>query len=1485
MAKKDDSKLVKNPELLENPENELTEKELNFKRTKEDLFIILAKKFQEFYKTSKMNFSSAQEAFYEFLKREWSDEKTKVIEELEWQLWRSITFSDIKDFYLKSSYTIEWELNKKIFKDFKRKNAVKSVIKRFETKINKKIENAGIWDSAIILKVNFSQFLSKDIETDEQIDEIYEKVRQEYLEKLQKIKNASKNNRIDNELKNKYSKLLEELKNTKITNEEVIEQLEQDGILSYKEVNFLKDSKEVSDLTDQQMAEVYNIFSTLFNSSIVNVLDDFMEIERKVRLSMERFQNMWKVWDVIAKKIEQIGITNTDVENIYKNKLEWKLTDSQLKELEICEEKKTDAAIKDCEYKVKEKLVKDYILWSFENLWQFFLDKGDKDFWNIILKIAKKEKLDEADEKILYDEIKDQYIDNVCEFIFSAYKFKDDAQKNEYKEVLKQILDLDKDKIKFKDPINWWEVEVDVEKKVIFNKEYNNINELFEEQPYFELKIKDSLDIFKSIYPYNFVEFNLNGIDISFSRFQKVKVNNKDGTSTEWYLKDGDDGTIFLCEDKDDDEKCKELNLDEISDIQPINNELILNNHDLPKLFLSLTSNITWKNPKLIEQTSELLNKVSKDIEKEPKNTENVAEKLKEFNRIWKKLNGDEDAQFEKGSVITLKWVSLNIPWFLNNWFYAEIVDINKETGTVKLKIKWWVLNFSWETEYTLPIDAEWLKKLKRENGGNVFRFKKLDDKKDFVEYVKELELTSNFQWFSDTLWKWKNSNLEAKSDGIYKKWDNNNLEKVEYIGRAKVAVDNNNEAVKKAKYRSDLYDVWKLEYNGDQVTLKDPETWKISKTMDYNTFMLVFLQNDLSPWTGKEYRWVQQNFSSVAPKAKAGMAFALNDIILAVKNIKDSFMYHFKQDDELRAAIVYSNLTKVLPWWWFFSDVKLEANGERESKIWNVIESYKSRLERSEWEWKWWNHAKTAAWIIEKEIFKHKNIKKWKALPYRHRLKAAWYLLYALDKWPWPYFRALSQYNGQWMWIKALLWPQHYYKWQTKVQELKDKIKQDPENQNLRSQLVMSEMFYLKDEDTTWLFSSKFWPTVEFLTVNAFWDSGKEENAYKWESEKGSYSLIYDGWKSYVLNDRPSNASWALKALVENVDSQSEYVDFNKVILSTIFTWFLYNSQWTPYVRTFDKICRTYSIPIWLFAKSYYGHHNILHILDYIVAKKWIKPWGKKQSFTQFLYGKKNPEDVDITNYTTKPERAKIMWKMESFWNEYGEEIVFALDYTDTTLLDATKSNYEKDEVIATDKQKQAIGKYLWKVNAEYKWESWEISKTFVSWEAPYYQEGIFNIAGGVFEEYACKVDDGNFEHEIWRWMWEGLVAKLESMQDFVKDDNIYEFVLKRFMSFFGNRYKWKDNRYNLIKAIQTWNEAYLKDAIVEHLKYSIWGHYGEIPPEMEEWLEKFAEVLWKRPSNINNVLKSVFSETDIENAMLTPFKFKNMKSTNNLD
>ena len=1387
-------------EKLEQQKNNAT---WNETLTQEQLFETISEWIQEFYEQNKERFTSltAQDVFLSYIQE---NKENEFINKLQNLLWRELSFDDIKYLYLKSNYTLEQSITKDIFKKFKRKNVVKSIITKFDEKYNDLL--SSLWYS-----FDIKQFLPEIINSSEDIDNIFENIK-DYLHNF--YKNLSKEEK-------------EKLKNIKITNEEILNQLIIDWILTEEESKILKkEIWDISSFSNNQLEEVYNIQSVLLNSNIVNSFETINSWFEQMNLDLEKTFKFPKLFSLLE---EYRKVSSSNLEKIWE-KIKDNLTEKEKEELTNCN------GDKNCIRMYKKFLIEEY-LWDINNLISYIKEeeKNKNQIWlsSILKKLINNQWLTESETKLLFSFMKKEFIENNVEKIARLYSLTEE-QKNDYKTIFEQLFDENKNTLNIYGNI------VNIEKNIVFPT-INDVDDLENIMPNIIFTIfwdkVEQLSNVSWLKKY-FVEIDSKKI----TTFTKVNITWKDGVSTSWYIQETENGEIeiysspYILNNEVNPEPIKTIKKEDIDNIEKLEEDrLILNaNTDLKDLCLWFVSVIAPE--KVYEYNTENIKNLLKETEqnKSTEQNEKPEEALKEFKKEFSYLEWDSNTEFKKWAILWFKWINLWYPSISHNYYYYQIIDIDEENLTFTLKVWWGIVPFSQdvEKEIVLPIDAKLLKKIKYNNNGNLFKYEKYDSLEKFWENIKNINLKSDYQWMEKWLSLWQN-NIEVKNGKFVNREKN---EEIKYIW----------------KEENGKFDVYKIETLDNKVVLTHPYDTSFKKELDYNTFLMMISSNQLSPWSETEFKTIEKDVN-FKPSSKDWFwkLFTVNDIILSSKQVMDNIKYYFKEDDELRAAEMFEKMASKLPNWWILWDVKMEAKWEKDSKIWKRIENAKSRLERA-WEGKGKNHGKDAANIIEKEIFS--KIKSGKPLWYRQQLKAAWYLLYAMDKWPWPYFRALAKYEGKWMWVKALLWDEHYEKYRLKVKKLEQALRKDPKNENLRYELVTAEMFYIKDEDdASRKYSNNFWATLEWNTINLYSNS-KVQSVKEWEETKWNYTLVYGALKSYITNNRAPNVIWALKSMSERVWDYNEYVDYYKAISMIIMSWYAYNDFWTPLKESFDKICKTYWVPVWLFWSDYYGLNKMLKVYDYIVKKKGIKPWWK-DTFTEYLYWVKNPDNVDVLSLKTQDQRKNIIKKMESFWKENWEEIVVSLDYTDDVLL-----KYENDKKVEAT-EKEVLWEYFDKVNDNITENFAFDSDLFKTSYAPYYQNGIFNIPAWTFSKIALNIDDWDFDSSIkWvaQWMWVWVISKLSKFETEIEENSeMYKFVLRKYINWMWRFYKWEEKE-NFKKALISKDKNLLKKSIID-LNRNTRGSDGQLPIEMVEWLEKFVEVFMKWTKDLENVVNDI--------------------------
>ena len=1224
------------------------------------------------------------------------------------------------------------------------------------------------------------------------------------------------------------------------------------------------------------LEKITKVQNALFDANIVNTIEEIKQWFEKLNLSILELFN----WTSVGKFLEKLNI-NYSIwwidENIWNA-----LGENIQNELKECIWKQNAS------FCIKEALLKNSQDLTVKKFFVALLEKNlpsnHKPLLNIFKKIffTNNEEsgeiyLTDEEKKYIFEVFFNDYKENFIKFLKNLW-----CANEKLEETINNLFDFSKNTLTLP---NWKELKV--EKNIYIPSNIKGINELFDLIPQIELKLEGKkLFYLKYVFPEYFEEIKWKTITkdtkytITLKNWEKIegyiaKAVNKEYNlncespieiySEKWADLSGSNPVNVVCED-------------EIDNINTVNNEVLelqWNNY-VAKLILNFDKILQVEDfsEKIWEENDdknwEKDETQSESFTNQVDNEKNNLDKYERFEKEWNKLEWDKNVLFEKWAILTIKWNVIKIPWIKKNWYNIEIVDVDKKNWIWKVKPFWWLLDIEWgEKVYELPIDAEKFKEFKYINDDAIFKYKKVDNVKDFYEYINNVNLDIDSSLYEKTLNKWKRK-VQISGDKLV----DENWNEIKYIWKVKFSDINPNEAIQNSSSINEFFDGFKVEIENWQVKISYPYGW-FSRTVDYNAFLMILMDNQLEPWTESEFKTIETNYT-VVPQWKPNKFFfrySIWNIIFSFKEIMNAAKAYFKDEDDFRAAEMLAWMSKLIPEFIpFVWDIALEANAEIDAKIWKKINSAKDRLQRAD---KWWNHAKVAAKIIEKEIFKP--VLEWKKLSYKKQLRAAGYLLYALEKWPGEYFRALANYAGKWFWVKALFWETHYQKWKKINDEMIRQLKADPSNETLRNNLVFSEIFYMKDiPESITIYSSNFAPTIEWNKIDLY-SGSKVQNVYEWEAKKANYYVIYNWWKSYILNNRPPNSLWALKAITERVEEEDHYVDYYKVHLLMNLTWYVYNDYNTGLKENYDKICRTYAIPIGLYASSYDGLWKTLTILDYIVKTKWIKPWWK-ETLTEYLYWVKDPFSISPLDIKLKSQRSKIMSKMEKFWEEYWEDIVKVLDYRDPLLL---------KNINLSEKEKEVLEEYFnQKVNDPIS-EDFAVDKDlFKTGYAPYYTKWIFNLSKKWFTEVAGVVDGEFKSGSIWKNVWKSIKANLWKItQEVDEHPKFFDFVFSKYKLWLDEPYKNPENNIKLLTALLIQDESLLNNAIIDLIKDKYGNFYNQdIPEEMQAWLEAFIKLFQSTPyESMVEYLKKHYSKEDFLKALDLIKKADQIKIDNN--
>lgn len=1401
-------------------------------KTKDELMVAFAENFYNFLwdNIDNLKYKTLPQIFLDFLK-ETDDEWKEILEILKQKLWREITFNDIKYLYLKTWYTLFEISTRQIFEKFKQKEITKFILKKF-------IENISNFLIEKWEKTDLSDIISFIDSYDISLW-IYNLFNNVSWRLKDKISNLPKN-------------LQEELKNIKVTNEEIIEYLNKVSFITDEELNYLKWDIEYLNNSVKENIDInklINIQSTLFNANLINTLDEINNNFTKMNLDLRRIFEFIPLWYVLK------SYSNLKFFKIPES-LRNQLDDNLKNQIENCLSK-TDVS-----YCLK-KVINDNLNNSWiQKIYLFLLEKNlssedkpiiniiEKSFnWNIVLS--------DEEEKYVLCKFAPIYKKNYISIIENLFW---ESIVDYASNLVDQIFDINLNKIIL---LSWKEISIEKNIYLPIDKWLTSLSDLYDLEPSIWLDlIWNNVDSLNQIFPEYFVKIN----DENISKYTKIKVTLNDWTTVEWFADENENWKIEIYTQSWasinplNNVPIKIFDKENIKNIEYEQQKISLNwfNDVWKLLFNAAKLNYYFPNQKVKQNYTE-----NENLNKENNNFNEI----KKFKNEWWKIYWDENVYFEKWAILSVKWrvIEWNF-WIRKNWYNLEIVDIDEKKWIWKIKLFWWFLELEDEWKIIeLPINTRLLKEIKYVYDDYVFKFNKLWTLNEFANCIKTSNFNSEANTYLNTLNKWK-----RKINFKWNKLVDENWEEIKYIWKIKNNYYNpNNQILSSNGDVSQFFDCLKIDVNWEYVTISHPYAKGFSRKVDYNAFLMILLDNQLEPWTWKEFKSNEQNYSTYTKTwpNKWFFYYSIWNLVFSFKEIINTAKAYMKDEDDFRTAELLAWITKHIPEWMpVIWDMAVEADAEKEAKIWSRINSAKDRLARAD---KWWNHAKVAANIIKKEIFEQ--VESWKELSYRKKLRAAWYLLYSLEKWPWEYFRSLSWYAWKWMWVRALLWKHHHEKWKLQNQQLINKLKSDPDNEDIRNKIIFSEMFYIRDSgETQSLYSSNFWPTIDWTKMWVY-TSSKVSEVYEWEASKANYYIIYDAWKSYLENNRPPNTLWALKAMTEIVEENDHYIDYYKIHLIMNLTWYVFTEYDTTLKSEYKKICKTYAVPIWLYATEYDWISKMLTIMDYIVRKKNIKLAWKK-TFTEYVYDwiidTKDKKSIDPFDpkirwllWKNMTWRKEIIQRIEKFWSEYWDDIVRVLDYRDPLLLKIDEE-WNKDE-------KDVVNDYFEnKVNDDVN-EDFAIDRNlFKTGFAPYYQNWVLNLSWKAFSEIAWVSNWEFVSWAIWLNVWKALTRNLTRLADEIEENpKHFDFVFSKFKLWLYWPYKNQEKQNLLLKALISQDEELLNYTLIDLMKDKFWHYYTkEIPEEMENWLEKFKEIFQSVDKNtILNLLKKTYSTTEL--------------------
>lgn len=822
------------------------------------------------------------------------------------------------------------------------------------------------------------------------------------------------------------------------------------------------------------------------------------------------------------------------------------------------------------------------------------------------------------------------------------------------------------------------------------------------------------------------------------------------------------------------------------------------------------------------------------------------AQRYENFKKMWKDFEWDESAEFGEWAMLMIRVWESNFKWWWNNWGVLKINSISRpqsEYDKWSIEIRLWCSE-TWENyDIQTEFNDEHLRNILRQDPVYDSVIKMSDDysvrKREFLDYVKNLSVKSDYKSLKSTKDKW--INIQEKSSKFV---NSTTWEEIKYVWKGHSEFDENGEQ----KPYGLLY---KVEFNDNFVVVSDRNWWS-KFNMTYPEFYVFCSDKSLNPYTQEQAETLNKKYWD-SPRDKWWWNFySVGAAIMSFKSIKDNFSQKWKRTEELASSKLYSQLldnklSHTFLKWQIFDELRNEAFSEFDSKIWSIISGYKDGLSRD-----WGVHDSKVVWVIESQVLKKKNI--YKSNP----LKAAAYFLYAVENGGWPYFRKLKKYAWQWVWVESILWPEHLDMFKTQYKALLDEASNNPSNWEILNKLARAEIEYVVDvtKEKTYKFGSNYGWKLESAMNNNLFSVGKSKEIYEDLSKKSDFSTVLDEYLWLMKGNMPAKQVWWLRALSEKIDDESQYWKWFMAMLLPILSW-QSTYWWDANLKSeYLKIAWTNAFPMWMYINEMDWPGKVVKILDLVCEKRNIT-W--KDKFSEFVWWDESHLYWEWfwSNYET------MINKIISWWDKHWQEVIPLLNLEnisqeDSIIKDISRLSNRESPTEEDKAKKSILEDYKEKIIDKWKDASFDQMDPN---EAVQYKKAIFNMSPKVVEKTMLSFRGWQFQNLLGRWLWKILNWKLSSLlsQD---DSETFEFVFSKYITWFADKHH--PQKYELIHMFLKENKENLEDDIKTML-VSTFGWYYNLHADVEEWLSKFAKYFSKNINRMDNAKRKSFVKKTI--------------------
>ena len=849
--------------------------------------------------------------------------------------------------------------------------------------------------------------------------------------------------------------------------------------------------------------------------------------------------------------------------------------------------------------------------------------------------------------------------------------------------------------------------------------------------------------------------------------------------------------------------------------------------------------------------------------EEEKSEQEKLEEEKKEIIEKWKDLMWDKSDDLDGG---LRPWAILYWPFGKSvlppetdeskDWMKVYITDVDWNRWVVKMRSNGVELKLPWDyedkdTEMPLSVFKEHFLE-KSSDYGKPFKVlsKKDDFEKAYNDFVEQKLCSSNVLW--DTQFEW--GKLMIRDRGMDGK--EHNEEAIYFTSWLNVPDWD------KVVYKVDWNWDGTVTVSSSSFLWEDNKPCEYKRKMSYPDFLLFINEKHLTPKTERmaedEKHKIKDIVSHTSTKLKWvsiwSLIYSFKNIWKTLSDWMDS--YNKKQNEEcLNLLISKWIFDKVNKWFGWTSpalaDAAIKAQDKAEKwadkAAWEAIDTWLkefSSLADFANFFEKWADAPSGQRMRMLERYLHKNGFKtlkdvvsswtyvWENDTLRPVIAAA--MIANIKKGAWLY-RSLAEQDNQGLWIRCLLWPDHYRRYLQMRKKLESDIKWASwaKAKWLSDVLVQSETTYIincienshgKDE-YFWAPSDNNVQALKLMYSNEFasqlasavdewiWEAAADKG-YSWMKKHNLFDPVWKEVEKNITSWRIDRGLWNIERLWEVAVDPEDFVNLNVAMSFVTLTWIL-NRKENKSMRTrFDGLARAYMLPSAFFWEKNENQRNAWYVL------------GKSGCWFNEFMASKGLSMEQFTASSDKVPYKQLFWALKEWWwaNAWGIDSYF----------ESLKTNEQTDPIL------KDVSKILWEPNPDSISPKWR-GKPKITWHYALLAspESIRQNKGYDRDWFSWETDERNDKAAFWE-------SLLKSLQRAEKNNWSPKFFLREFKLLFNYEWFWTGNDEDNNRMIQMIKEV--KERAWQPIVFEIpeWWKKIDVPSNFRYSSDDYKHLIW---------------------------------------